>query len=456
MRITGFKGKDVNGYLDFDLQFYPDLTFVTGINGTGKTSALNSIIALLLPRLDYLAGDFFEEISIEIDHSEQEIELSASKTGGGTDIICSLYPDNPLSLFEFEMPEDVPRHRSREMEAEYYKEFLAKNSKHPVVEFIEGLPTPMYLGLDRRSISTDVEMRRYARAPFHMQKRKNVFARSLGESLDEALFFAQEQYQNYMRQEARLDAKFRENLVLALIDFPPISFGGKLENPTTKELGDIEDARKNLQRLPELLNVSKEFISQNVDPMFEFLDKRLAIIKKSSSKSQKSGDILDERLEALIDWSYNKTQIDKINTLSSIVSGYNTSSEAVFRRPTEFLGTVNSFLADSGKTVRFDAFGRLKFFIHSPDEDRDIRTLSSGEIQLIVILTHLYFNPEVEKANVFIIDEPELSLHVQWQEKFVEGIIAASSETQFILATHSPSIILNRVANCVEIEAPYR
>jgi AAA15 family ATPase/GTPase len=342
------------------------------------------------------------------------------------------------------------------MEAEFYKEYLVRNSKHPVVEFIEGLPTPMYLGLDRRSISADVEMRRYARAPIHMQRRRNVFARSLGQSLDESLYFAQEQYQRYMRQEARLDAKFRENLVLALIDFPPISFGGKLEDPTSKELKNIEVARKNLQRLPELLNVSKEFISKNVDPMFEFLDKRLAIIRKPRPKSQKSSDVLDEHLEALIDWSYNKTQIDKINRLSSIVSDYNTASEDVFKRPTEFLETVNSFLADSGKTVRFDTFGRLKFFIHSADEDRDIRTLSSGEIQLIVILTHLYFNPEVEKANVFIIDEPELSLHVQWQEKFVEGIISASSATQFILATHSPSIILNRVKNCIEIEAPNR
>jgi predicted ATPase len=133
------------------------------------------------------------------------------------------------------------------------------------------------------------------------------------------------------------------------------------------------------------------------------------------------------------------------------VSDYNTASEGVFKRANEFLNTVNSFLKDSGKTVRFDGFGKLKFFIRSPDEERDIRTLSSGEIQLIVILTHLYFNPEVDKANVFIIDEPELSLHVQWQEKFVAGIMDASSETQFILATHSPSIILDKTNKCIEI-----
>lgn len=453
MKIAGFRGSKVNGYLDFDLRFNKELTFVTGINGTGKTSALNSIVSLLLPRLDYLAGDFFEQISIEIEENDQKVQLSARKTEETTEIVCSLFPDDHLILYEFEPPEAMPTHRLREMEIDYYKEFLARNSKHPVVEFIESLPTPMFLGLDRRSLSVDVETRRYARGPLRSQKRRNVFARSLGQSLDEALWFAQEKYQSFLRQEARLDGKFRENLVVALIDFPPISFGGVLEDPSFGELRNIETARRNLKRLPELLNVPKELISENVDPMFSFLDKRLDVIRKPRQKSERDSQLLDERTEALIDWSYNKTQLDKINRLSDIVSDYNDASANVFRRANEFLDTVNRFLVDSGKTVRFDSFGRLKFSISSEDEERDIRTLSSGEIQLVVILTHLYFNPEVDKANVFIIDEPELSLHVQWQEKFVDAIVGASSETQFVLATHSPSIILDRVKSCVEISA---
>ena len=100
----------------------------------------------------------------------------------------------------------------------------------------------------------------------------------------------------------------------------------------------------------------------------------------------------------------------------------------------------------------FNDNGDLRFVLEEEmEEERHINTLSSGEIQLVVILTHLYFNPEVEQANVFIIDEPELSLHVQWQEKFVDGIMEASRETQFILATHSPTIILDKTKNCVEI-----
>ena len=42
---------------------------------------------------------------------------------------------------------------------------------------------------------------------------------------------------------------------------------------------------------------------------------------------------------------------------------------------------------------------------------------------------------------IFIVDEPELSLHLGWQEIFVRSITEASPKTQFILATHSPTIV---------------
>lgn len=95
----------------------------------------------------------------------------------------------------------------------------------------------------------------------------------------------------------------------------------------------------------------------------------------------------------------------------------------------------------------------MSFRVGDEVTERDLRTLSSGEIQLIVIFAHLYFNPETEKANIFIIDEPELSLHVQWQAKFVDAVLGASSNTQFIMASHSPTIIMNRLEFCKEIAA---
>jgi predicted ATP-binding protein involved in virulence len=57
------------------------------------------------------------------------------------------------------------------------------------------------------------------------------------------------------------------------------------------------------------------------------------------------------------------------------------------------------------------------------------------------MIAHLIFEESRRPSGIFIIDEPELSLHLAWQEIFVDSISKASPKTQFILATHSPTII---------------
>lgn len=456
LKIAGFTGRKINGFLDFDLNFHDHLTFVTGINGTGKTSAINSIVALLFPRLDYLSAEDFELISLEIEHNSEKVALSASKNGHFTKLKCSRYPAQFVSIEPFERDDSMPMHRAVEQEEEFFKEQLGRNRDNPVIEFFEELPSPMYLGLDRRSLSFDtMKSRYYGRARQRYPYRRKVFSRSLGPSLEEALSFAQETDRENKMKETRIGARFREKLVMALLDFPPISFSGRLEDPTQSELKQIKEAKQNLRRLPQLLRVPEDEISEKVDPIFSFLDSRIALLqgKRKVQEKNKEEDLNYEeaRTKALVEWSFNKAQLNRMNLVSKIVSDHNDEVEKIFEQTNEFLQTVNSFLSDSGKTLSFGKFGELVFSLHEEPEERDIRTLSSGEIQLIVILAHLYFNPEVRQANVFIIDEPELSLHVQWQEKFVDGLMAASDKTQFIMATHSPSIILDKVKNCIEI-----
>jgi predicted ATP-binding protein involved in virulence len=64
------------------------------------------------------------------------------------------------------------------------------------------------------------------------------------------------------------------------------------------------------------------------------------------------------------------------------------------------------------------------------------------------MLAHLSLNKRLAGSGVFIVDEPELSLHIGWQEQFVDAIQQANPKVQLILATHSPAIILEREENC--------
>lgn len=447
MKIVRFVGKSVNGYMNFDIHFFDRLTFITGINGSGKTSVLNSIAALLLPRLDYLSGEYFDEISIELMHDDETVTLSATKNDSATILTCTSHPECEFRIVAFVPPEPMSVRRAREYEKEYYQDVLARNSENPIIGYIESLPTPMYLGVDRRSITATGGRPRYgSRGMGSSRVRRNIFGRTLEVGLGEALYFARQHMEDVRLQEMSLDAQIRERLVLELIDFPPISFTGDLAKPTAADLRKFKSSKVNLKRLPELLNVDEDVISKKLNPVMEFLDDTLRRIRRVGTK--------DTALDvAIFEWSFNKTNIDKLSTLSETISEYNNEVKSIRMRINDYLRTVNEFMHDSGKKITFSGVGELRFMLEDDEsnKERPIDTLSSGEVQLVVILTHLYFNPEVETANVFIIDEPELSLHVQWQEKFVDGITEASKSTQFILATHSPTIILDRTENCREI-----
>ncbi len=81
----------------------------------------------------------------------------------------------------------------------------------------------------------------------------------------------------------------------------------------------------------------------------------------------------------------------------------------------------------------------------------DPRLLSSGEQHEFVLLFDLIFFSE--PGTLVLIDEPEISLHIDWQKKFLSDVeaIGKAANLKFLLATHSPAIIGTRVDFCEEI-----
>lgn len=70
-----------------------------------------------------------------------------------------------------------------------------------------------------------------------------------------------------------------------------------------------------------------------------------------------------------------------------------------------------------------------------------INVLSSGQISMLVVFYTVLFN--LDGSSVFAIDEPENSLHLLWQRKYVDILeaIIQKRECQVILATQSPFIM---------------
>ncbi len=66
--------------------------------------------------------------------------------------------------------------------------------------------------------------------------------------------------------------------------------------------------------------------------------------------------------------------------------------------------------------------------------------LSSGEKQLLIILLNIVLLEN--KPTILLMDEPEISLHVEWQMIFIKTLLELNSNLQIILVTHSPDIVL--------------
>ena len=88
------------------------------------------------------------------------------------------------------------------------------------------------------------------------------------------------------------------------------------------------------------------------------------------------------------------------------------------------------------KDVEVTPMGLL---VKSKDDNRNIplNSLSSGEKKLLVIFMHCLFNEDVP----IIIDEPEISLSIIWQENLLPDLLEKTNIKQVIVATHSSAVI---------------
>jgi predicted ATP-dependent endonuclease of OLD family len=100
---------------------------------------------------------------------------------------------------------------------------------------------------------------------------------------------------------------------------------------------------------------------------------------------------------------------------------------------------VNSFV--KGKRIEVTEKGHLSINkILGPNVARALewRHLSSGEKQILILLTQALISER--EPVVYVADEPELSLHVTWQEILMKSLVKLAGRCQFIVATHSPDI----------------
>ena len=87
------------------------------------------------------------------------------------------------------------------------------------------------------------------------------------------------------------------------------------------------------------------------------------------------------------------------------------------------------------------------------DSCSSVRFLSSGERQILSMLYAATY--QSDRGRVVLIDEPELSLHIDWQRKLLDRMAQQLGQRQIIVCTHSPEIGADHDHD-VDVRAVYR
>lgn len=124
---------------------------------------------------------------------------------------------------------------------------------------------------------------------------------------------------------------------------------------------------------------------------------------------------------------------------------YPDMADTVRKRIESFFHLVDSLFEETGKKITIDPQNNtLAFSVqsgHGISKNILLGQLSSGEKQILLILTTVFL--QEEKPNVLLLDEPEISLHISWQDCLIERIRELNPNCQVIMTTHSPNIFAN-------------
>lgn len=398
----------VDRSIKFDLN--NDVNFLIGINGSGKTTAINLIVAALKADFTILDKIDFKKVTIILKESngrkKPEVIVSKSNVEG-----------LPFQAIEYKIKNSAsekPQVYSLDDYIEHvrYRDFprraLQREVSHiygnTILEHLNQLTRVSWLSVHRA-------------APIDERDRKS-FESTVDRKLDELSNRLVRYFSQLSQQGSSLLEKFQETIFLSMLV-------GKSHHKGLfrKEYNlDTETERETLYAIFSQFNLNENKYKSRVDNHFNTLTKGVKRIEDGASLSTTdvAAVVLNDRIESIIDdWRVLENKRDEI-----------------FKPRETFLEIINKLMQRKKFTI--NDRNELKITTQS-GKNLPLRLLSSGEKQLLIILGEALL--QEGETYVYIADEPELSLHVLWQESLVDNLLKLNPNAQIIFATHSPDVV---------------
>ncbi len=395
------------GWRELELDFCEDVNILIGPNGSGKTTVLDLMRFALTADVERLMQMRFKVLTLRL-------------RGFDDDGVRTLRIEPKDRIVDVRVSRKVYRVDvdSLERQTLYSSSYRRRRFVPQLAELQELLRTMVpaaWLPVSRRIPGLE------------LGHDERPCRRRRTESVDECLGELLEQLSRYRlrlsTELSKLHQAFqREVLSVTLYSKEHDKFEPETSKPPTTK--DQDQLVRAFDRAGLLDTEMKTRIKRHFDLAVKAIDRM-----RASQKKQSGYNIEDVFFLPLV--GRTKTMVQAARKLEIEI-------ERLFQPLRRYERTLESFLI--GKNVSVEDTGDLVVTSESPPmQSIGPRMLASGEKQLLILLTQALLYES--RPLVYVADEPELSLHVTWQEKLLETLRTLGGQTQIIVATHSPDIV---------------
>jgi ABC-type Mn2+/Zn2+ transport system ATPase subunit len=422
-RLRRYRIKGLFGGPDIDFRLAEGQpTLLTGRNGSGKSTILRSIdavasgrwLALLrLPPFDRITLTFESDAEIDLRRKETGVhiafdghhwfmDLDELPRGASIESFRMSRAIRERLMHEaYEAPHLLPRHAYREELHNWAA--LDARLEDPELAWLSAVPSRFHvLFITDQRLVLNPNPDRYTGRPVARAESQSTRA-----AVDEASEHVKAQMKSalssYAAHSQELDRDFPRRVVEAM---------------TAGTVVSVDDLRAILQK--------------NVDVRDRL--QRVGLLPRDVAPAEIAGLPLDDpKARAVI----NLHAVDTLDKFAVL--------EDLRERLDRFIRFLNAHYETKEVVISPDVGIKIESARGGiPDRSIEPTQLSSGEQQILVLAYQVLFRSQA--GTLIMIDEPELSLHVVWQDSFVDDLTAmgALDRLDFLLATHSPTLIGDR------------
>lgn len=431
--IKDLKAIGIHGRFDIDLSFQDGINIIHGSNGTGKTTLLHILANAVnqdFRRFGYLK---FQKLEIILDDDTNiKIEQQDSSSYTFETLTTIFINDKQVESYSFE--ELFKQEKKEEtvgipITGRYN---LSSSSKKKSDIDLKATYFPAFRTMIEAWATLDENEIRYMsrRSPdFRKILRSSARSTELARILF-GKFVPRLEYPSPLEIEEHINSELTEaqlkiaSLDRSLLSEAFIQFSQAIsQSSDTKDntqepeevITEITNLSEKLQNSPFQINrdnsddvydkLIKQLNSFESDPQYKTIASRVLSVYKSSLQKR-----LDVQTKA---YSSIKTYLESVN---------------------EFLERKQLKIGSTGSPRRKS---RLGVKIGDEEAIHSLQILSSGERQVVGLI---YAASHMTGGRVVLIDEPEISLHIDWQRKLLPEMVKQLGEKQLIICTHSPVI----------------